>query len=120
MKDISKEKRAKRESRRRRIRARVIGDAAKPRLSVFRSNQYVWAQIIDDTKGTTLVSASSKDIAAKKGQSKAAVAKQTGADLAKKAVEKGIKTVVFDRGGYRYHGRIKEFAEGAREKGLQF
>jgi large subunit ribosomal protein L18 len=120
MKDTSKQKRAKRESRRRRIRSRVIGGAERPRLSVFRSNQYVWAQIIDDQKGETLVHVSSKDIAAKKGQTKTMVAKQTGEDCAKKAVEKGIKAVVFDRGGYRFHGRIKAFAEGAREKGLQF
>ena len=120
MKDIFKEKRAKRESRHRRIRARVVGGAERPRLSVFRSNRYMFAQIIDDQRGETLVYISSKDSAAKKGQSKTIAAKQTGEELAKKAAEKGIKAVVFDRGGYRYHGRVKAFAEGAREKGLQF
>jgi large subunit ribosomal protein L18 len=104
-----------------RIRKKVSGVATKPRLSVFRSNSDIYAQLIDDTKGFTLAAASSrdKDIAAQKG-TKTEKSKLVGAALARKATELGISTVVFDRGGNLYHGRIKAVADGAREAGLQF
>jgi large subunit ribosomal protein L18 len=104
-----------------RIRKKVSGVSAKPRLSVFRSNTDIYVQLIDDTNGTTLAAASSKqkDIAAQKAP-KADKSKMVGAAIAKKATDLGITTVVFDRGGYIYHGRVKAVAEGAREGGLQF
>jgi len=104
-----------------RIRKKVSGVAAKPRLSVFRSNTDIYAQLIDDNNGVTLASASSKqkDIAAQKAP-KTEKSKMVGAAIAQKAGELGIKTVVFDRGGYIYHGRVKAVAEGAREGGLEF
>ncbi len=104
-----------------RIRKHAVGTALKPRISVFRSNTDIYAQIIDDAAGQTLASASSKDksIAAQKAP-KADIAKLVGGSLAQKAVDLGIKDVIFDRGGYLYHGRVKALAEGAREGGLQF
>ncbi len=104
-----------------RIRKKISGESAKPRLSVFRSNTDIYAQLIDDTSGTTLAAASSreKDIKAQKA-AKIEKSKLVGAAIARKAGELGIKTVVFDRGGYIYHGRVKAVAEGAREGGLQF
>ncbi len=104
-----------------RIRKKISGVAAKPRLSVFRSNSDIYVQLIDDANGTTLVAASSKqkDIAAQK-VTKSEKSKMVGEAVAKKATELGITTVVFDRGGYIYHGRVKAVAEGAREGGLQF
>lgn len=110
-----------RQNKRYRIRKKVSGTAATPRLSVFRSNAEIYAQVIDDNKGVTLVSASSKDkdIAAQKG-TKSELSKLVGAAVARKAGELGIKEVVFDRGGFLYHGRVKALAEGAREGGLQF
>ena len=104
-----------------RIRKRVSGTSSKPRLSVFRSNKDIYVQLIDDVNGATLVSASSreKDIAAQKG-AKIVSSKMVGESLARKAVDLGIKQVVFDRSGYLYHGRIKAVAEGAREGGLEF
>jgi len=104
-----------------RIRKKVNGTTEKPRLSVFRSNTDIYAQLIDDTKGTTIASASSKqkDIAAQKAP-KSAKSKMVGEAIARKAVELGVKQVVFDRGGYVYHGRVKAVAEGAREAGLDF
>lgn len=104
-----------------RIRKRVIGTASKPRLSVFRSNKDIYVQLIDDENGNTLASASSreKDIAAQK-VAKIDTSKMVGEALARKAVDLGIKQVVFDRSGYLYHGRIKAVAEGAREGGLDF
>ena len=110
-----------RQNKRYRIRKKVSGTAATPRLSVFRSNSEIYAQVIDDNKGVTLVSASSKDkdIAAQKG-TKSELSKLVGAAVARKAGELGIKEVVFDRGGFLYHGRVKALAEGAREGGLQF
>jgi large subunit ribosomal protein L18 len=104
-----------------RIRKKISGSAAKPRLSVFRSNKDIYVQLIDDANGTTLASASSreKDIAAQKAN-KVDVSKMVGEAIAKKSQELGIKDVVFDRSGYLYHGRIKAVAEGAREGGLQF
>ena len=104
-----------------RIRKKISGSAAKPRLSVFRSNKDIYVQLIDDASGTTLASASSreKDIAAQK-VNKVDVSKMVGEAIAKKSQELGIKDVVFDRSGYLYHGRIKAVAEGAREGGLIF
>lgn len=104
-----------------RIRKKVVGTASQPRLSVFRSNKEIYAQLIDDDNGTTLASASSrdKDIAAQKGP-KVDMAKLVGAAIARKATELGVTTCSFDRGGNLYHGRIKAVAEGAREGGLQF
>lgn len=106
-----------RERRHFKIRKRITGVADKPRLAVFRSSKHIYAQIIDDTKGQTLVSAS--DIKAENG-SKLEKAFEVGKILSKKAVEKGIKEVVFDRGGFLYHGRIQKLAEGARGGGLKF
>ncbi|MBN9299305.1 MAG: 50S ribosomal protein L18 [Filimonas sp.] len=104
-----------------RIRKKVAGTAQKPRLSVFRSNSDTYVQIIDDVNGKTLVSASTKDkdIQAQK-VTKSEKSKLAGAVAGRKAVELGIKEVVFDRGGYLYHGRVKAVADGAREGGLQF
>ena len=104
-----------------RVRKKVSGTAEVPRLCVYRSLKNIYAQIIDDTTGRTLVSTSSLDAELKEnyGGNKEA-AKAVGEAVAKKAVEKGIKTVVFDRGGYVYHGRVAELAEGARQGGLEF
>lgn len=103
------------------IRAKISGTTQKPRLSIFRSNSDIYAQLIDDTKGVTIASASSKDkdIAAQK-VTKSEKSKLVGAAIARKATELGLNTVVFDRGGYLYHGRVKAVAEGAREGGLHF
>jgi len=104
-----------------RIRRKISGVTGKPRLSVFRSNADIYAQLIDDTKGETIASASSrdKDIAAQKG-TKSEKSKLVGAAIARKATELGVQDVVFDRGGYLYHGRVKAVADGAREGGLKF
>ena len=114
---------AARERRHRRIRKGLTGTADKPRLSVFRSLDNIYAQVIDDTKGVTIVASSSleKDIKAglKHGGNMAA-AKKVGATIARKALDKNIKAVVFDRGGYQYHGCIKALADAAREQGLTF
>jgi large subunit ribosomal protein L18 len=104
-----------------RIRKKIAGTAAKPRLSVFRSNTEIYVQLIDDENKVTLASASSKDkaVVAQK-VNKTEKSKLVGAAIARKAVELGLQTVVFDRGGYLYHGRVKAVADGAREGGLQF
>lgn len=103
-----------------RIRRKIGGEAVKPRLSVFRSNSDIYVQLIDDVNGVTLAAASSrqKDILAQK-VNKTEKSKLVGQAVAKKALELGIQTVVFDRGGYLYHGRVKAVAEGAREGGLK-
>ena len=106
-------------SRHARLRKKVTGTAEKPRLAVFRSLKHVYAQIIDDTKGHTLVSASSQD-AGHEGGGNAEGAKAVGARLAEKAKAAGIETVVFDRGGFAYHGRVAALADGARDGGLNF
>jgi len=105
-----------------RIRKNLIGSAANPRLTVFRSNKQISVQIVDDTVGQTLISASSleKEIATKTGVKKMDQAKLVGKLIAEKALAKGITTVVFDRNGYLYHGRIKSLADAAREGGLKF
>ncbi len=106
-----------------RVRKKIKGTSERPRLNVFRSLKQIYAQVIDDTTGTTLVSASTIDEALKGkvsyGGNKDA-AKEVGKLLAQKALDKGIKQVVFDRGGYIYHGRVKELADAAREAGLEF
>ena len=104
----------------RRIRKHVSGTASRPRLSIFRSNKGMDAQLIDDLKGVTLVSVSSKSKANKVSGNKTEMATQLGKLLAEKALKKGIDTCSFDRNGYLYHGRVKAFAEGAREGGLKF
>ena len=101
-----------------RIRKKVAGTSEKPRLSVFRSNAGIYAQLIDDLSGHTLASASSKEI--KTAGSKSEIAKQVGILVAGKAKAAGIENVVFDRGGFLYHGRVKSLADGAREGGLIF
>lgn len=108
-------------NRKRRIRAKVSGNATCPRLSIFSSNKHIFAQIIDDSNGKTLVSASDYEKGSKisKG-TKTEVSKQIGVQIAKRAKEKKITKVVFDRGGKLYHGRVKAVAEGAREGGLEF
>lgn len=116
-------RRDSRERRHRRVRAQVAGTAARPRLNVYRSLVHIYAQLIDDATGTTLVSASSLDNelrAQMSGKKKAEQAKLVGQAVAARAQAKGVKQVVFDRGGYRYHGRVKAVAEGAREGGLEF
>ncbi len=106
------------------IRKKISGTSSIPRISVFRSLNQIYAQIIDDTNGTTLVAASSlsKDLAKEIGKTSGKIEKSkiVGVNLAKKAIEKGITSVVFDRNGYKYHGRIKALADGAREGGLKF
>ena len=116
-----KVKSQRRQNIRYRIRSKISGLTNKPRLSVYRSNADIYAQLIDDTKGETLAAASSrdKDIAAQK-LTKSEKSKLVGAAIARKASELGIKDVTFDRGGYLYHGRVKSVADGAREGGLQF
>lgn len=112
------EKKLKRTIRHKRVRAKVQGDASKPRLCVFRSNQYIYAQLIDDATGKTILSVN--DIEMKGKDKKSDSSKKLGKILAEKALEKKIAEVVFDRGGYKYHGRVKALAEGAREGGLKF
>lgn len=102
------------------IRGKISGTSSKPRLSVFRSNDNMYAQIIDDSKGHTLVSFSTKLVAKESTGSKIDLSKLVGKQIAAKAIENGISSVVFDRSGYLYHGRVKALAEGAREGGLQF
>ena len=121
---VNKESRTKvRENKHRRMRSRLSGTTERPRLAVFRSNNHMYAQIIDDTVGNTLVAASTmdKDIqAACEKTNNVDAAAQVGTAVAKKALEKGITTVVFDRGGFLYAGKVKALAEAAREAGLNF
>lgn len=116
--------RAARERRHRRVRRRVSGTPERPRLNVFRSALHIYAQIIDDTRGHTLASASTLDPEVKaqlsNGLKKVDEARIVGRILAQRALAQGIKKVVFDRGGYKYHGRVKALADGAREGGLEF
>ena len=113
----SQDKRQLRKSRHKRVRARVSGTVGRPRLSIFRSNKYIWAQLIDDDSGITLVMASDKELKTRaKGASRG---EKTGELIAKKALEKNIARAVFDRGGYKYHGLVKAVAEGARKGGLK-
>ena len=115
------EKQAIRYKRKRRIRAKIEGTTAHPRLSVFRSNSNIYAQLIDDVKGVTLAAASSSDEEVKVGSAGGVEgAKAVGQLIAKRAQAKGILAVTFDRSGYLYHGRVKALAEAARESGLKF
>lgn len=128
MSDLNKkkvlEKRYRRERAHERLRQRVVGTTERPRLAVFKSAKYVYAQVIDDEKGTTLVSATSLEPSVKgRIEGSAAnklAAKVVGETVAERALAHGIQKVVFDRGGYLYHGKVKELAEAARAKGLQF
>lgn len=116
---IKKESRnSMREVRHARVRTKVFGTPDAPRLSVYRSNTNIYAQIIDDENGTTLVSASSLELKLKSNNKEAAV--KVGEAVAERAMKAGIKKVVFDRGGYQYHGRVEALADAARNKGLEF
>jgi large subunit ribosomal protein L18 len=119
---MSKSKNAQRLLRKPRIRKKISGTESRPRLVVFRSNQHLYAQLVDDVNGVTLA-ASSTQVLAKDGEAMKAnkdCAAKVGKDIAAKALEKKIETVVFDRNGYIYHGKIKALADGAREAGLKF
>lgn len=107
----------KKEDRAKRVRIRLKGTQDKPRLTVFRSNKFIYAQVIDDEKGKTLVAATEKELKAEGKREERA--KALGALIAKKALSKKISNVIFDRGSYKYHGRVKQVAEGAREGGLK-
>jgi large subunit ribosomal protein L18 len=115
------DKNATRKKRHARVRAKLSGTSARPRLNVFRSNKHIYAQVIDDMNGVTLASASTieKDLNLE-STSNFEAAQKVGELVAKRALEKGIEAVVFDRGGYLYHGRIQALADAARENGLQF
>ena len=121
---VNKQSRSKiRVKKHRRLRSRLSGTATQPRLAVFRSNNHMYAQIIDDTVGNTLVAASTLDKEVKAELEKTNdvdAAAKVGAVIAKRALDKGIKTVVFDRGGYIYQGKVKALADAAREAGLKF
>jgi large subunit ribosomal protein L18 len=122
---LVKKTRKKRERRRRahlRVRRTVHGTTERPRLAVFKSLRYVYAQVIDDQRGVTLAAASSLEpgFEVEGSRSSKAAARQVGEAVAKRAKEAGIEQVVFDRGGYRYHGKVRELAEGARDEGLDF
>lgn len=112
--------RAQRIKRHSRVRGKISGTAERPRLCVFRSENHIYAQIIDDVAGNTLVSASSVEKGFEGNGGNCEAAKKVGAAVAERALQKGIEDVVFDRGGYIYHGRVKALAEGAREGGLKF
>jgi large subunit ribosomal protein L18 len=117
----TKKKSFQRLRRKRRVRKRVVGTPDRPRLTVFRSHKNIYAQIIDDTVGRTLVSASSMDKSSETpGGGNREAAKVVGQALASRAIEAGIKQVVFDRNGYPYHGRVRELADAARKGGLEF
>lgn len=107
-------------NRHKRVRSKISGTAACPRLDVFRSSKNIYAQIIDDEKGVTLVAASTVEKGFENSTGNKEEARKVGTMIAERAKAKGIETVVFDRGGYIYHGRVKELAEGAREGGLKF
>ena len=106
--------------RHKRVRGKISGTAERPRLAVYRSNAHISAQIIDDVNGVTLVSANTYEKSFEGLGSNKEAARKVGEMIAKRAIEKGISAVVFDRGGYIYHGRVSELAEGAREAGLKF
>jgi len=120
---VREDKNVARKRRHLRVRKKVAGTQARPRLNVFRSLQHIYAQIVNDEQGQTLVAASSLESSVSAGRNSCGnkeCARQVGKLVAERALEKGIKAVVFDRGGYLFHGRIKELAEGAREGGLEF
>jgi large subunit ribosomal protein L18 len=114
---------AARRRRHRRVRKSVVGTSQRPRFNVFRSLKHIYAQVIDDSRGRTLAAASTLDPELRdkvKGLNKTEQAKLVGGLLARRALERGVKEVAFDRGGYKYHGRVKSLAEAAREGGLEF
>ena len=113
-------KRIRRIRRHRRVRARVIGTSERPRLAVFRSNRYLWLQLIDDMAGKTIAAASEKEIGKEKKGGRVAGAEKLGELIAKRAAEKAVASAVFDRGPYRYQGLVRAVAEGARKGGLKF
>jgi len=120
---ISEQHLLARKRRHRRVRKKISGTAERPRLNVFRSLRHIYAQIIDDDRGRTLVAASTQDPALRDqlaGLDKTAQAKVVGQALAERAQDKSVRQVIFDRGGYKYHGRVKALADGAREGGLEF
>jgi large subunit ribosomal protein L18 len=120
---MSEQSRKARTRRHRRVRKKVSGTAGRPRMNIFRSLQHIYVQVIDDEVGHTLVSASTVDSevqARTNGLDKTAQARIVGQVLAERAVDKGVTKVVFDRGGYKYHGRVKALAEGSRQGGLEF
>lgn len=120
---VKTDTRIARKRRHERVRARLVGTTARPRLCVFRSLKNIHAQVIDDSTGRTLVSASSLDTDIKSkitGKKKTEIAEQVGSLVAQRAMDKGIKQLAFDRGGYKYHGRVKALAEAARKSGLDF
>lgn len=122
--DIATQKRTRRKRAHARIRSRVSGTPERPRLAVFKSSRYVYAQLIDDLSGSTLAQANSRETELRSrfegGAGSKAAARVIGEAIAERAKEKGIARCVFDRGGYIYHGKVKELAEGARSKGLEF
>ena len=118
-KNIQQEKRQKRERRAGRTRANIFGTKEKPRMSIYKSLKEIYVQLIDDVEGKTLASASSREIKDKKSK-KTEVATEVGKLIAKKAKDKGIEKAVFDKGGFKYHGRVKALADSAREGGLKF
>ncbi|MFA5890783.1 MAG: 50S ribosomal protein L18 [Actinomycetota bacterium] len=103
-----------------RVRKQVVGSAQRPRLAVFRSNRHIYAQVIDDLRGHTIASASALDPEIAKDGNKSTVSKAVGLLVGKRALASGVEAVVFDRGGFRFQGRVRELAEGAREAGLKF
>jgi large subunit ribosomal protein L18 len=113
-------KHERRRNRRYHIRKRVSGSAERPRLSVFRSSRHIYAQIIDDVRGVTLVAASSREDVSSAGAKRLKISTEVGKRLAERAKQKGVSRVSFDRGGYLYHGRVKALADGARAAGLEF
>lgn len=120
---VVKNSRSMRVVRHKRTRQRIAGTGHRPRLALFRSLNHIYAQVIDDSQGRTLAAASSLDAEIRAGrdsQPKSSVSTMVGALLARRAREQGIERVVFDKGGYKYHGRVKAFAEAAREAGLEF
>lgn len=118
MANITKQKNVRQHIRARRVRARIKGTSDRPRLSVHRSSKHIYAQAIDDLAQKTLAAASDKDILETKGKLPLVIAREVGAMIAKRALEQGIQTVVFDRGPYLYHGRVATLAQGARDAGL--
>ncbi len=115
-----RQKEASRQRRHRRVRKKVRGTAARPRLSVFRSSKHIYAQVVDDVSGTTLASASTMEAEARSGATaNVDAAKGVGKRVGERAKSAGVESVVFDRGGFRYHGRVASVAEGAREAGLK-
>jgi large subunit ribosomal protein L18 len=120
---MSKQAEAARKRRHRRVRKKVVGTTERPRLNIFRSVKHIYAQVIDDDRGHTLVAASTLDSELRgtlSGLTKTEQARSVGELLGERALAKGVKQVVFDRGGYKYHGRVKALAEGSREAGLEF